>query len=109
MPEPIIDPITSAVELNSPSVCAMRGASADAVDFGARARSGVCIETFLSDFYVFVSTFPESSRLRGLPQLSFPPPEFRRRISRAEKYRGNSNGCSPGGQHQRSPVQGDSR
>src|SRR6185437_5958767 len=107
MPEPIIDPITSAVELNSPSVCAMRGASADAVDFGAGARSGVGIETFLADFYVFVSNIPESARFRGLPQLSFPPPEFHRRIGSAENGGGNSNGRSPSGQHQRRGFQGD--
>src|SRR4051812_46816177 len=73
MPDPIMEPATSAVELNSPSVCTMAGAWRDAeVSFLTLVSSGVGIALVLSEFDSIVLPKFLTSTQRSHPPCKLP-------------------------------------
>src|ERR1700692_3020129 len=98
MPEPIIDPTTSAVELKSPSDCTNCGLEEEEDVEGAGCFSeAVGIVTWIG-----FSRFGRKSLLLSfalLSQHSHPAPELRRWISRPEDRRRHGHAIRPSRQN----------
>src|SRR5215469_2827514 len=83
MPEPIMEPATIAVELNSPSVCTIDGAAwVLTAEFSTEVSSGVCTALVLSEFKTIVlRNFWRGARESDWRRLSKLPDPL------AERYR----------------------